>query len=291
MARPGLLNHRKFRRFASAIGDDALALGSLELIWASAYEAGDDYLGDTTDVEIAARWKGERGALVTALLGAGGNGSIGFIERIEGRETYRVHDLWHHAPEYVRKRRKRESERRERDDPVRSVSRQCPDSVRTTADDGTQVPVTQPREGLTPAPAPAPAPALKDQDQERVGASEKPDAPARTKRRFVTPTVEEVKTYCKERGNGIDPQLFIDKNTAIGWVVGKNRTPMKDWKAAIRTWEAREPKAQEQFTEKEKHCHIPGCTAKQLSQTSFTWHCRKHDPVFGDITGEKQKAT
>lgn len=54
---------------------------------------------------------------------------------------------------------------------------------------------------------------------------------------FVKPTVSEIEVYCQERNNGIDPQFFFDNNESKGWVVGKNRIPMKDWKAAIRTWE------------------------------------------------------
>lgn len=57
------------------------------------------------------------------------------------------------------------------------------------------------------------------------------------KKKFISPTLEEVKAYCIERNNNIDPQYFIDSNAAKGWLVGKNKTPMKDWKAAIRTWE------------------------------------------------------
>lgn len=55
--------------------------------------------------------------------------------------------------------------------------------------------------------------------------------------RFVPPTVEEVGAYCRERGNGIDPQTFVDYYETRNWYVGK--TKMKDWKAAIRTWENR----------------------------------------------------
>lgn len=58
-----------------------------------------------------------------------------------------------------------------------------------------------------------------------------------TKKTFRRPSFEEVRDYCLERNNGINPKEFIDKNDAIGWVVGKNKTPMKDWKATIRTWE------------------------------------------------------
>ena len=54
-------------------------------------------------------------------------------------------------------------------------------------------------------------------------------------KRFSPPSLEEVKAYCSERGNGIDAQHFIDYYTANGWKVGKN--PMKDWKATVRTWE------------------------------------------------------
>ena len=57
-------------------------------------------------------------------------------------------------------------------------------------------------------------------------------------KRFVKPTIDEVAAYCRERGNGIDPQEFIDSNDAKGWRVGKTQTPMKDWQAAIRTWES-----------------------------------------------------
>lgn len=64
-----------------------------------------------------------------------------------------------------------------------------------------------------------------------------------TTKRFTPPTVDEVRAYCYERGNGIDPQRFVDYYTSNGWMVGKNK--MKDWKAAVRTWEKKEaPKAQ-----------------------------------------------
>jgi len=55
-------------------------------------------------------------------------------------------------------------------------------------------------------------------------------------RRFVAPTISEVAAYCAQRGNGIGPQAFVDHYTANGWMRGK--TPMKDWKACVRTWES-----------------------------------------------------
>ncbi len=63
------------------------------------------------------------------------------------------------------------------------------------------------------------------------------DKPEPSRRRFVPPSVEQVAAYCRERGNGIDPDAFVNYYTSKGWTVG--RSPMKDWKAAVRTWEQR----------------------------------------------------
>ena len=56
-----------------------------------------------------------------------------------------------------------------------------------------------------------------------------------TQKRFVPPTLEEVQAYCLERNNNVDAERFINHYTSNGWLVGKNK--MKDWKAAVRTWE------------------------------------------------------
>ena len=57
-------------------------------------------------------------------------------------------------------------------------------------------------------------------------------------RRFTKPTVAEITEYCRERGSGVDPQRFFDFYEAKGWRVGNQ--PMRDWQAAVRTWEGRE---------------------------------------------------
>lgn len=54
---------------------------------------------------------------------------------------------------------------------------------------------------------------------------------------FTPPTFDEVSAYCRERQNSVDPEKFIDFYQSKGWMVGRNR--MKDWKAAVRTWEKR----------------------------------------------------
>lgn len=67
-------------------------------------------------------------------------------------------------------------------------------------------------------------------------------------KRFKKPTLSEIKAYCEERNNDIDPENFFNFYESKGWVVGKS--PMKDWKAAIRTWERKDgkkPKKEEGF--------------------------------------------
>jgi hypothetical protein len=54
-------------------------------------------------------------------------------------------------------------------------------------------------------------------------------------KRFTKPTLDDVKAYCQERNNGVDAEKWYNHYSANGWKVGKN--PMKDWKAAVRTWE------------------------------------------------------
>ena len=53
--------------------------------------------------------------------------------------------------------------------------------------------------------------------------------------RFQQPSLQEVQEYCSSRQNHVDPGRFIDHYESCGWMVGRNR--MKDWKAAVRTWE------------------------------------------------------
>lgn len=104
MARPGLLTHRKFIRLARLIRSDALAYGHLGIIWDACYEAGDDNVGSSEDLEYLARWQGEAGKLSSALV------ESGFIDEDAG--IHRVHDLYDHAPDYVQKRMEREHQRR-----------------------------------------------------------------------------------------------------------------------------------------------------------------------------------
>ena len=73
--------------------------------------------------------------------------------------------------------------------------------------------------------------------------------------KFTPPTVTEVSSYCKERNNDVDAERFCDFYQSKNWMVGKNK--MKDWRAAVRTWEKKDekPKGLKNFT---------GATDKEL---------------------------
>jgi hypothetical protein len=51
------------------------------------------------------------------------------------------------------------------------------------------------------------------------------------------PTIEEIQDYCQARNNGIDAESFWAFYEANGWVQGKGRKPIKNWKACVITWE------------------------------------------------------
>lgn len=78
---------------------------------------------------------------------------------------------------------------------------------------------------------------IKDQYQDQEKKRKAKDKKTEGGTRFCAPSVEEVKAYCLERGNGIDPQAFIDFYQARNWHYGT--TAIRDWKACIRTWEKR----------------------------------------------------
>jgi len=65
----------------------------------------------------------------------------------------------------------------------------------------------------------------KEKDKDKIGKSKK----------FIKPTIQEIRSYCQERKNMVDSETFFNFYESKGWLIGKNL--MKDWKAAVRTWE------------------------------------------------------
>jgi hypothetical protein len=153
------------------LGSEYVARGVLEMLWDGAYESGDERVGSSAEIEARVRWQGERGTLTAALVTAG------FLDVVNDDE-HAIHDLWHHAPDYVTKRRKRELERTERV----TVSAER----RRTAPNGAANMTGSPDNGVTPSPSPSPSPSTREMKDPSPSV-----APARTQRKpDAAPTKE-----------------------------------------------------------------------------------------------------
>jgi len=121
VARPTLNGHPKFAHLSGLVGGRGPARGYLELIWDAAYACGEPVIGDSRKVEAVADWRGPRGELAAALV------ESGFLDVVQADangkqlQTFAVHDLEHHAPDYVLKRWHREAERKAKGETVRSI--------------------------------------------------------------------------------------------------------------------------------------------------------------------------
>ncbi len=96
---------------------------------------------------------------------------------------------------------------------------------------------------------------------------------------FKIPTIEEVKIYCLERKNNVDANKWHDFYSSKGWMVGKNK--MKDWKAAVRTWEHKDNQGGQARYGKNKPNEVN-------SGDSKPWET---DPYLIDILGGRDKET
>ena len=82
--------------------------------------------------------------------------------------------------------------------------------------------------------------------------------------RAAHPTLEAVKEYCSSRGGLVDPIKWFDHYTSNGWKVGRNA--MKDWRAAVRTWERSEDVVRvREASEKRDEAAAKRCQAKDCS--------------------------
>jgi len=76
---------------------------------------------------------------------------------------------------------------------------------------------------------------VKEEEKEKIKEEKKEN---KTKEKFTPPTIEEVRQYCLERKNNVDPEMWFNFYESKGWMIGKNK--MKNWKAAVITWERHE---------------------------------------------------
>ena len=79
--------------------------------------------------------------------------------------------------------------------------------------------------------------------------------PQRTKK-FVPPTLEEVKAYAAERGSDVDAKRFFDYFTAGDWKDSRGN-PVRSWKQKFLTWERAQPKSSPQVAKTREEDFIP----------------------------------
>lgn len=72
------------------------------------------------------------------------------------------------------------------------------------------------------------------------------------RKRFVPPTIDEVRAYCAERRDSVDPQKFLDYYSMTGWRT-KGGATIKDWKACVRTWERNTQGTTQQRSQQQAH--------------------------------------
>lgn len=90
---------------------------------------------------------------------------------------------------------------------------------------------------------------------------------------FQKPTVDEVRAYCQERHNKVDAEQFVDFYESKGWRIGSD--PMKDWKAAVRTWEKRR---QDNGSSKQDTAPV-----KKTAFHNFEERHTDYDALFADL--------
>lgn len=197
-------DHHKVIRLCTAVGQpDYAVVGRLFSLWhfvlRNAWrDANLEPWGDE-GIERASRWDGEKGVFVAALR------ECGFLD------GFVVHGWQKRAGRLVQDRRRNELRKRRRTTGGKpAVNMRC-------------------RTGKLAATVPNPTlPNLtipKDKDIVPHGT-------------FTKPSLNDLKAYCLERRNDVDPEKFLAHYESNGWKVGRNS--MRDWKAAVRTWEKSE---------------------------------------------------
>ena len=84
--------------------------------------------------------------------------------------------------------------------------------------------------------------------------------------RFQKPTIEEIRQYCLEKGYNVDAEQFFNFYESKGWLVGKS--PMKNWRAAVCTWNKREKE-------------IPQRKRESRKESTFEHNLKVMDQMFG----------
>jgi hypothetical protein len=229
--------HPKTLRLAAALGISRReACGLLDDLWTWALDAAQIdglLLGmSATDIAVALDYPHKQGAkLLDAMT------LSGYMDVTDGGE-YALHDWYDYAGKL--------NDRRQRDAEYQRKKRTT--IVRQSTDVGT----TSERHRAVPYPT-VPNRTIPNRTISEGGngaASPRP-SPAR----FTPPSLDEVRAYCKERGSRVDPEKWHDFYASKGWMVGKNK--MRDWKAAVRTWEKEDAIRPRTATDPNSRPYIP----------------------------------
>ena len=226
------LDHPKTIKLERKLGVDGLkSLISLWLWSRVNRPCGDLHGMDTEDIEIAAKWNGTPGEFVNATL------TLRWLDVNEPltencKPCYSLHDWADHNSWAVGTEARSDASRFSRmakTHPVlheklknegrKSISLE---EFRTLTEGNGTLTIRKRNVNapLTPSPSPSPSPV---------------PSPIDRGKKFTPPTLDQVRVYCQERKNGIDPEKFIAHYETTGWMYGK--TKMKNWKSAIITWE------------------------------------------------------
>lgn len=220
-----LARHPKLLQFAASLEvSENEAIGIIHKLWWWALDYAED--GDIGKYPLGAISMAcgyhDPDRFMDALI------SAGFVD-VVGEHTL-IHDWWDYAGKFFRARygRKKSSLQRLREHMRDLYSSETEEFPQGQPD---KDPDPDPKQEPEQEPEPEQK-EPKQQEQPKPATETKPKST-----RFVKPTLSEVTAYCTERKNGIDPQQFLDYYESKGWMIGKNK--MKNWKAAIRTWENR----------------------------------------------------
>lgn len=202
----------KFKRTKRAFGLPLWqAVGLIESVWMAAYQnapAGDIGKMSNEDIAAAIEWEGSPDELIAQLV------KDGWIDEDEEFRLI-VHDWSDHVAQFLKGAFAKHG--------------------KLFADQAAKQRAKQPAKQNVEQPAKdvlSTLPPIQFNSSQSDPSQEPPKAPFG---RFTKPTLEEVTAYCLERQNTVEPQGFLDFYDSKGWMIGKS--PMKDWRAAVRTWE------------------------------------------------------
>ena len=239
----GFFEHPKTLKLQKRCGVEAVLCLQRLWLWAAGNRSNGILSGmDDEDIEIAAKWEGSEGQFVNTLVELRWldwipESACSYDDEIVETGHYVLHG-WEEHQAYASKSEERH-ERAKKAAHARWEARQAEQEQSIFDANGMLKHATS---NATSKGENATSNAPRHQDTKLIKTPLSPngDMPpvggASGKKKFTPPTADEVQAYCDERNNAIDGESFVDYYAAQGWKLA-NGQPLKDWKAAVRTWE------------------------------------------------------